>query len=222
MSRPAVVGILGQRVRAGVAAEIGYGPRELDSYPSACLDALLEAGMVPVGIASLDELDEVRCCDLVDAIVLDSAGRCADNGPEAADARFQRAVLREALRRGRPVLSICRAFPVLAEALADGVGEPAGPVPEPAGPRRVEVGDAELGELLGPRLVVTVPHPDRRLAPTDGLVVAATSAGGAVEALTGVGRPILAISWHPEASAPGEPAREGPFRWLRGRIDRND
>lgn len=185
MTRP-VVGLLGQRLPAVTAAEIGYGTRELDTYSSACIDALLEAGLVPLGLASVGELNAGRCCDLVHGLVIASGGRCGE--PTGAGDRFQRDVLREALRRGRPVLSICRAFAVLA----------AEPVP---------VRGAELAELFGESFGVDVAHPE--------------PAFGEHLAVVGADQPVLAVQWHPEAAARGDPAREAPFRWLRERINRN-
>jgi gamma-glutamyl-gamma-aminobutyrate hydrolase PuuD len=185
VTRP-VVGVLGQRVPAATAAEIGYGTRELDSYTSACVDALLEAGLVPLGLASVGELDAGRCCDLVHGLVIDSGGRCGET--TGAGDRFQRDVLREALRRGRPVLSICRAFAVLAA--------------EPLALR-----GAELTDLFGESFGVDVAHPDPGF--------------GENLAVVGADRPVLAVQWHPEAAARGDPAREAPFRWLRERTKQN-
>lgn len=220
MTRPAVVGVVGSRIGAAAAAEIGYGRRELDAYDLGCMVALARAGMAPVGIGSLEPVAD-QVLDVVDGLVLSPAGRCAGPGPRAAlhPAPTVRALVREARRRRVPVLAICGGIAGLLAPPADGGSVAvASAVGGSEVPQSVQVVDLALQEVLGGEVAVALPHLPRSLAAADGLAVAAVTGDGSVAALSGITVPVLAVWWHPESLPAGDPAREGVFRWLRRSI----
>jgi len=229
MTEQPVVAILGSRIRARTAAEIGYGRRELAAYAVGCAEAAFDAGMVPFGMASLAQMDERQCGDLVDGLILCPSGRCGNDDDEGdgggAGDRFAPALVREALRRHLPVLAICQGVELLRRALASPAEDDV-VMPDDAERRftasrhEVMVDDPGLRDLLGAALTTSMPHHGPRLPPMPGFRVAATGPAGSIDALVGVDRPVLAVRWHPESLPPGDPAREVPFRWLRQQVGR--
>jgi gamma-glutamyl-gamma-aminobutyrate hydrolase PuuD len=203
-----VVGVIGTRIEAAMSAQIGYGPRDLDDYSVECMDALLVAGMRPVGIASLPEMGEHRSVELIDALVLSPGGRCeaVEGRPSSAPEASQASLVSEALRRGLPVLAICGAFAPLREALDAGAGQARG------GPTYADHG---LRELIASPGAQGLRHPITGFVPAAGLRAAAFAPDGSVDALIGAGLPVLAVRWHPEALPAGHASRNGPFNWLR-------
>jgi len=219
-----VVGVLGSRLGAGAAADMGYGWRELDAHAIGCMEAVFAAGMVPLGIPSLPEMAGGRWCDLVDGLVVSPAWRCQATGGRDDDgvADLELSLVREALGRRLPVLAICWAVRALDPALASPEGAEvtaAGEgLPSPAPACELEVGDPELRDLLGPKPVVVAPHPRLHPPLPPAWRAGARGVDGSVEAVIGLTCPALWVGWHPELLPPGDPAREGPFRWLRRRI----
>jgi hypothetical protein len=223
MTPPLLVGVLGSRIGLQEAAKIGYGNRELDLYPTSCIEPICDAGMLPVGVASADVVSGLDVCDLVSALVVPhDPRRDAGASSQAGDDHDQAGlpIVIGALARHLPVLAIGSGESLVAAALAgyapppftDSTADGNGlPDPDPGG-------GPDLADLLGvpsgrqlPMLMVPTNVPS-------GMRVAASGPDGsayAVAADGGAGGPALSIRWDPGSCPPGDQAREGPFRWLR-------
>jgi hypothetical protein len=199
MTTPVVVGVLGARIVSEVAAAIGYGNRELDLYPTGCIEPICDAGMLPIGVPSADVASGLDWCDLVSAFVLPHDGR-EDAGANGLP------IVMAALARHLPVLAIGSGERLLAAALADYADAPS----EGRGP--------DLAEILGVSGGRQVPVLTETTSVPSGMRAAARRPGGSVYALAidaGPVGPALSIRWDPSSLAPGDEARDGPFRWLR-------
>jgi hypothetical protein len=223
MTLPLLVGVLGSRIGLQEAAKIGYGNRELDLYPTSCIEPICDAGMLPVGVASVDVVSGLDVCDLVSALVVPhdprrDAGASGQAGDDSGQTGLP--IVIGALARHLPVLAIGSGESLLAAALA---GYPAEPFPSSTADRNgrpdADPGDGpDLADLLGvsgdrqlPMLMATTNVPT-------GMRVAASGPDGsayAVAADGGAGGTALSIRWDPGSCPPGDQAREGPFRWLR-------
>jgi putative glutamine amidotransferase len=230
MTRRPVVGVLGQHVAMEAAAERGFGRRELNVYALATMEKAFAHGMLAFGVPTLRGLDAARCCDLLDALILMPATACeGSDGCTAPDPRpeaFELAVATEALQRRLPILAICRGIHLLNLALAYSAGDHVasrtawGEQPLTSSRHELSISDRGLRELLGFRVMVTMPHGDGHLSLGPTLRTAATGPAGTIDAAIGVEGPVLAVQWHPERLQPSDPAGEGPFRWLKQQLAR--
>lgn len=223
MTVPLLVGVLGSRIGSQEAAGIGYGNRELDLYQTGCIQPICDVGMLPLGIASADVAGGIELCDLVSALVVPHDSR-RDAGAlsQASSAQDQTGlpIVIGALARHLPILAIGSGECLVAEALAGRSHEQFTVSPD-EGDRARDAdgrGGTDLAKLLG----VSGSRPLAVLTETTtvprGMSVAASGADGSVYAVVTNGRatgPALSIRWDPGSFAPGDQAREGPFRWLR-------
>jgi hypothetical protein len=223
MTAPLLVGVLGSRIVSQVAAKIGYGDRELDLYPTSCLEPICAAGMLPVGVASADVGSGPDWFELITALVVphDSRGDAgAESDAADHDGHTGLAVVVGALTRRLPVLAIGAGECLIAAALAEHAAqqfaraETSGFVS--SGP------DDDGGVDLADRLGVSASRQLSMLVPAasvpSGMHAVATGRGGSVYAVASDGGnvgPALSVRWDPASLAPGDQARDGPFRWLR-------
>ena len=137
------------------------------------------------------------------------------------------ALTRAAIDRGMPVLAICRGHQVLNVALGgtldphipdrDGVDEHGAPgQPGGAHEHDVDIDDGtRLAAAMGTTRARCSCHHHQAVERTgDGLVVTARAGDGIVEAteLADAHGPwVVSVQWHPEDSAPTDPAQQGLF-----------
>jgi hypothetical protein len=223
MTAPLLVGVLGTRIGSEEAAKIGYGNRELDVYPTGCIEPICDVGMLPIGIASADVASGFDVCDLVVALVVPhDSGSDASAGSQAGDDNSQPglAIVIGALARHLPVLAIGSGERIVAAALAGYVAEP------PTGGRADDRGSSDDDSGSGPDLADLLGVSGGRQLPIlwatadvpSGMRVAASGPDGSAYAVAsngGSGSPALSIRWDPGSLPVGHQAREGPFRWLR-------
>lgn len=140
--------------------------------------------------------------------------------------RMECALLQAALCRGKPVLGICRGIQILNVALGGTLWQDiATQVPQPVlhdqqRPYSTPVHSVELSEgtLLSqlvqkPTLLVNSMHHQAIRTPAPGLLIAARSADGLIEAVCGKGPAFfLAVQWHPEYLFDVQPAARAIFR----------
>lgn len=243
MRRP-VVGVTGYLITPEQSRVLGFGPRSLTIAPDTYLDWLRAEGMLPLPVPAHPESLHDDYLDLLDALVL--AGG-ADIDPSRYGATphplgtalephrdaFEFALATAALRRGLPILGICRGMQLLNVALGGAMHQH---LPDSTvglvhssefrnGERHpddrwitayhdVEVTDPQLRELAGERLTTNSFHHQGVARLGAGLRVAARATDGLVEAVVGTSRPILGVQWHPEMHDRDEPAGTAPFRWL--------
>jgi gamma-glutamyl-gamma-aminobutyrate hydrolase PuuD len=206
----------------GERAAYGVWDHETVLLPRSYSDAVLAAGGLPVllppraqAAAAVDRLDGVVLSGGPD-IGADRYGAAAH--PRAGPRRPERdaaelAVLGRGLRRGVPVLGVCRGAQLLNIALGgtlvqhlpDAVGHDGhNPVPGVFGAVAVTLAPgSRVGAALGARVAAQCHHHQSidRLAP--GLVVTGRAADGTVEAVELGGRCfVLGVQWHPEQDDP--------------------
>jgi hypothetical protein len=223
MTVPLLVGVLGSRIGLQEAADIGYGNRELDLYPTSCLEPICDAGMLPVGVASADVVSGLDVCDLVSALVVPHDPRRdagADSRAGDDDGESGLPIVIGALARRLPVLAIGSGETLVTAALAGYVADPftdstaGGPATSDADPG----GSPDLADLLGVSNGRQLPMLTGTTNVPSGMRVAASGPDGSAYAVAADGRaggPALSIRWDPGSLPPGDQAREGPFRWLR-------
>jgi len=238
--------VTGYQIGSDRARRAGFGFRDLAAFPSTYLDWIASAGMTPVPVTPLVEVED--SLDLVDAVVLSGGSDIepsyygAERHPMVMDTcperdEFELALAKTALARGLPMLGICRGLQMLNIALGGTLHQH---LPELPGvlvhsaewrsgnrdrSRRwrplfhdVEVSHPRLASLSGRVVETNTYHHQAADRIGDGLVVAARSADGVVEALAGDDAPVLGVQWHPEMHRPGEAAGEAPFQWLVNRL----
>jgi hypothetical protein len=210
MTLPLLVGVLGSRIGSQEAAKIGYGNRELDLYPTSCIEPICAAGMLPIGIASADVASGLDVCDLVTALVVPHDQRSDAGLP----------IVIGALARRLPVLAIGSGERLVTIALAGSVADPTtvGPTGEPGSSSDDADGAADLAELLGVSAGRQLPMVWATGDVPSGMRVAATGPDGSAYAVAsngGTGGSALSVRWDPGSLPLGDQAREGPFRWLR-------
>ena len=238
--RRPVVGVVGYLLDAEAAERRQFGRRDLNVYALNYFRKALDVGMLPVGLPPVETDAVLAYCDLVDGLVL-TGGSDVDPrfygeephprlGPTVVERdEFELALTREALRRGMPILGICRGMQVLNVAMAgalrqdlasEGDGIAHGTGSHRAAYHEIVITDPELERRTGRRPRVNSLHHQAvsRVAP--GLAVAGEAEDGVVEAVVGEACPVLGVQWHPEQLAAGDPAGDGPFAWLRDRIAR--
>jgi len=236
-ARRAVVGVVGYLLDAEAAERRQFGRRDLNVYALNYFRKALDQGMLPVGLPPVEPEAAAAYCDLVEGLVL-TGGSDVDPrfygeephpglGPTVVERdEFELALTREALRRGLPVLGICRGMQILNVAMAgaleqdlargDGIAHGTGS--PRAAYHEIVVTDAELERRTGPRPRVNSLHHQAvsRVAP--GLAVAGQADDGVIEAVVGEACPVLGVQWHPEQLPSDDPAGDGPFAWLRDRM----
>src|SRR5215467_6999204 len=127
--RRPVVGVVGYLLDAEAAERRQFGRRDLNVYALNYFRKALDVGMLPVGLAPVVREAAIAYCDLVEGLVL-TGGSDVDPrfygeephprlGPTVVERdEFELALTREALRRGMPILGICRGMQVLNVAMA--------------------------------------------------------------------------------------------------------
>jgi putative glutamine amidotransferase len=244
--RRPVVGVTGYIVTPEQSRVLGFGPRLLNVAPGTYLDWLRAEGMLPVPVPAHPESLHDEYLDLFDGLAL--AGG-ADIEPSRYGATphpmdtlephrdaFEFALAAAALRRGLPILGICRGMQILNVALGGTMRQH---LPDATGAlvhssefrdgerhpadkwitayHEVEVTDPELRELAGERLTTNSFHHQGVSRLGTGLRVAARATDGLVEAVVGTRHPVLGVQWHPEMHDRHDRAGTAPFRWLARR-----
>jgi putative glutamine amidotransferase len=202
-----------------------WGPwdRETAFLPATYVDVVNRSGGQPVLVPPAHDgpaAGATTVCDVCDGIVLTGGG---DVGPEQYERprdprttgtnedrdRLEFELLHEALRRGLPVLAVCRGLQVLNVALGgdlvqhlpDRIGTSAHQ-PAPGCFAAVVVTTAEdshVRRLCGERVEVRCSHHQALGHLGDGLRVTARSDDGVIEAAELEGPPfVVGVQWHPE------------------------
>lgn len=212
------------------------GPTLLHTASRFYVDSVRRAGGLPLVLPVLAPGDVPELLDAVDALVLTGGGDVcpssygAERWPETdfvdpeRDA-FDFALVREAVRRGLPVLATCRGMQVVNVALG---GTLVQHVPAVTGaehrhyerydegvhPVRVEP-ESRLAEALGRcELEVNSLHHQAVDGLAPGFRAVAWSPDGTVEAIEQVGNGrLVAVQWHPELME-RHPEQQGLFRRL--------
>jgi putative glutamine amidotransferase len=211
------------------------------AIPRAYLDAVDRAGGQPVVVDPAGDL--VPLLDRIDGLVLtggpDVDPACYDEvaheavyGVDAAADAAELALARAAIERGTPTLAICRGLQVLNVALggtlyqhllelpyADRHGRPG----EPGGAHVHEIdvaADSLLASVFGTTRVAGSCHHHQAVAKVgDGLRVVANARDGIVEGLEHDRGWVLAVQWHPEDTAAGDPTQQALFDALVARAN---
>jgi putative glutamine amidotransferase len=140
---------------------------------------------------------------------------------------FELALTRAAIATRTPLLAICRGLQVVNVALGGTLWQdiPTDPGVDPHG--RPGQTDGELvhtvaiepGSLLATVMGVTTPkvschHHQAVRNLGAGLGISARADDGTIEALELSGHDLIAVQWHPEDTAPHDPAQQALFGWL--------
>jgi putative glutamine amidotransferase len=135
---------------------------------------------------------------------------------DAADVTLARA----AAAAGRPVLAICRGMQILNVVLGGTLHQHVDEttVPHANNPHDVDVVPGTLLEEVmgGGALSGWSNHHQACDRVADGLVLAATTPDGGIEALESREAGVLAVQWHPEVDASTVPHQQALFDWLVG------
>ncbi len=195
--------------------------------PETYLLGVEEGGGTPLLLPPqpFDDAVVERVLDAVDALVLtggadvDPARYGAERGPHTQTPRLDRdaweaALTERALARDLPVLAICRGVQLLntvlggtlAQHVPDLTDADHGEAPGAFAPTDVEVVDGtrvrDVLGAVGDRLTVHCHHHQVLDRVADGLVVAARSADGLIEAVESPEHAfVLGVQWHPEQDA---------------------
>jgi putative glutamine amidotransferase len=224
------------RLRRSVAILAGRSPVERYSLHRGYVDAVAEAGGLPLVVPAGPGLDPDAILELVcrcDALVVTGGGDVdpvfygaapVDGLMETDPARDQIeiAAVHAMAARGRPVLGVCRGAQVLA--VASG-GTLVADLPsagysghweeerqcEPVHGIEADAGSLALAALAGAAEVNSIHHQAiAGLGPT--LRATAWSPDGVVEAVEAPGA--LGVQWHPERLCAGDPRHLAPFSWV--------
>jgi putative glutamine amidotransferase len=203
------------------------------TLPRPYLDAIVRAGGQPVIVD--DAPDPKALLTRVDAMVLTGGpdvdpllyGQAPDPsvyGVERSVDDFECALAEAATTRSVPTLAICRGIQILNVArggtlfqhITDAPGVPAHGRPGEAGGAREHDLTIDARSLLAEvmettRVVASCHHHQAIDALGDGLSVVARAADGIVEAVELDGAFVLAVQWHPEDTAPTDPAQQRLF-----------
>lgn len=194
------------------------------------MDAVSRAGGEPV-LAWPDSLERAEpLVELADGVVLPGGSDLdlrpfgvpevhprEEHSPPEQDAADV-SVARAALAAGRPILAICRGMQVLNVVMGGTIHQhlEESSVGHADNPHDVDVVSGTLLEEViggGARTGFSNHHQAcDRLA--DGMLLAATTSDGCVEATESQDGRILALQWHPEADAETVPHNQAVFDWL--------
>lgn len=236
-SRPPLIGITGRITTLGPSAPAVFADATADLFIGAYTQMVASAGGLPILLPQMGDPDLVESLvDAVDGLVL-SGGADVDParygshlssriGPiEPARDEYEMQLLACALERNVPTLAICRGMqllnvsrggsliPELADVGKDSHGLYRYPRQYPWQPVSTVEGSI-VRELLGPRVKVNCYHHQAVDRIGDGLLVAATSADGSIEAVEDPDRNVLGVQWHPEWLT----EQSALFEWL---VDRS-
>ena len=216
-----VIGLTTYRQRAKFAV----WDVEAGVLPAVYLDAVTRSGGIAVMVPPqpVDAAIAARVLDGLDGLIL-VGGRDVDpvrygeqphpetESPDTLRDDWEFALLAEVLRRGMPVLGICRGLHVLNVALGGTLHQH---LPDALGhhghrqelgkfstSREHTAGGTRLGALLAPDAAVKCHHHQAVDRLGEGLVVSATSGDGLVEGVEMPGADfVVAVQWHPEESS---------------------
>jgi putative glutamine amidotransferase len=211
-----------------------YGEQRVTSLYDLYVQAISDAGAMPVVLAHGDPADAATLLDRFDALVLPGGGdidpanygedAAADNlyGVRPGADLFEIALVREAAARELPTLGICRGLQVINVALGGTLHQDLPAHPQDlmdrafAGHYRTQIHpDTRLHHVVGTtELVVNSLHHQGVKDLGDGLVVAATAGDGVVESIESSDPhwDMLAVQWHPECLR--SDASASLFDWL--------
>ncbi|SFW86331.1 gamma-glutamyl-gamma-aminobutyrate hydrolase family protein [Amycolatopsis australiensis] len=236
MSRP-LIGVTGRRFRLGLVAghDHRYAGRCADSYMADFATRIARAGGVPVYLSydaapadAADWLSGVVITGGQDvhparwggdtAVVRDVDPRTDPMAHDPERDAYEIALVREAVRRGTPVLGVCRGMQIVNVALggtlvADlppGAVRHLSPESAPSDGTPDHVVTFEPGsiaaELFGARAVTNSWHHQAVDRCGAGLLVTGRTSDGVAEAVELADAPLLAVQWHPEWMASTDPA----------------
>jgi gamma-glutamyl-gamma-aminobutyrate hydrolase PuuD len=216
------------RVLVGIGADVlPVGRRRKYTVTNTYADAIRAAGGLPVGLLPPEREGLGALLERVDALLLaggyDMHPRhwCEEEvHPEvrlSSEERtlFELDLVRRAVESGTPLLGICLGCQTINVALGGGIVQhldsgghrKAGEGPDRDLPHEVEIlPGTRLHRILGvERMSVASEHHQAIGRVADGLLVAARSPDGVIEALEGGGEAfVLGVQWHPELHL-GEP-----------------
>lgn len=221
-----VIGIsTGTAVRPGWSE---YEPEVLADHVLRCFsDEVVEAGGLPVYLPTVgtDELADALIAE-IDGLILSGGGDVApdlyNDQPhprlgqvDRARDRFEMALVRRAVDRGRPILAVCRGIQVLNVALGGNLyqdlsSEREGGIqhhqkaPHDVATHRVWIDEnSRLHQITGQKQpMVNSRHHQAVKDIADHLVRAATAPDGVVEAVEHVEAAfVIGVQWHPESLA---------------------
>lgn len=212
--RAPVVGLTSYREQA----RYWYWEHSATLLPDTYTDLVTAAGGVPVVLPAVPAA--AAAVEALDALVLiggsdvDPRRYGAVPHPRTGPPRPERdgmelAALDVALRRGIPVLGVCRGAQLLNVALGgtlhqhlpDVLGHAGHGAPPPLfSPTEVQIDTTSVvGSVLGPSATVNCLHHQAIDRLGTGLVVSARAADGTVEAVELAGHPfVVGVQWHPE------------------------
>ena len=239
--RKPVVGVVGYFLDSLVAAERGFGERDLAIYALNYFHKVLEFGMLPVGIPTVDPSHAADYLQSVDGILLtggsdlDPAYYGEKPDPKLGAVRrerdaFELELARLATGESTPVLGVCRGLQVVNVALGGSLKQHLEPGPEirhgsgtPTPEfHQIDVVDGGYAERLGPRPRVNSLHHQALDRVAADLIVLARAGDGVVEMVSSRTVPLLAVQWHPEQLTSGDPAADVPFQWLAEQLQREE
>ncbi len=238
VSRRPLIGIAGRPIaagRIGSSAAVGVGVLYLEALaragaaPVVLVPRPIDASAARDELAGLDGLLLLGGPD-VDPSVYEGAPHPTITGTDASDDRFEMELTRAALTGAVPLLAICRGIQVLNVALdgtlvanlpdVAGTG-PHGRPGRPGGAHEhaVTLTDGSLlATTMGATTVVCSCHHHQALDRLGrGVTVTARAADGVVEGVEVEGAWALAVQWHPEDTAVGDPAQQALFDALAAR-----
>jgi len=132
--------------------------------------------------------------------------------------RYEAQVIDGCLAAGIPLLAICRGLQLLNVCRGGTLIQHLAPGPvqhkDAVHPVAVAEGSLLAAAVGTGTLEVSSYHHQAVGALGEGLQVAATADDGVVEALEVPGSPLLAVQWHPEDLAAGNPADHALFHWV--------
>ncbi|CAB4962363.1 MAG: gamma-glutamyl-gamma-aminobutyrate hydrolase family protein [Actinobacteria bacterium] len=214
-----------------------YHPATIEVAISGFAESLARLGAVPVSIpyaadqyALLDHLDALVVTGGQDVSASFKSGRrdpeniVRDDSAHPSVDRdvYEWRLVVEALRRGMPILGVCRGHQLINAGLGGVLIEdlPHGPIPHlpnvqpPTDGHADHVVDFSAGSLAakiyGERRVVNSWHHQAVATPGRGMVVSGRAPDGIVEAVEHENGLVLTVQWHPEWQATPDEA----FVWL--------
>lgn len=216
LSTPPRIGLTSYRSRA----TFGVWDESSDLLPTSYSDVVTAAGGAPLLLPPTDPgladvvLDGLHGLVLSGGPDVDPAryGAAADphtGAPQHARDSWELALTKAALRRGTPLLAVCRGLQILAVALGasliqhlpDAVGNDSHcPALGVYGRHGVQLAaSSRLGTLLGTRIDVATHHHQAVEEMPAGVVATGWADDGTIEAFELLDMPwVMAVQWHPE------------------------